>query len=80
MSFTPLPPPFWAGVAQRRSGYHNRGCDWHRAHAGLAQHDCAGGLIPTHIEYAIIGAVILAGVVADELLKKAVARRQSSKA
>ena len=36
--------------------------------------------IPTHIEYAIIGAVILAGVVADELLKKAVARRQSSKA
>ncbi len=35
--------------------------------------------IPTHIEYAIIGAVILAGVVADELLKKAVARRQASK-
>jgi len=34
--------------------------------------------IPTHIEYAIIGAVILAGVVADELLKKAVARRQGN--
>ena len=30
--------------------------------------------IPTHIEYAIIGAVILAGVVADEMIKRAVAK------
>ena len=34
--------------------------------------------IPTHIEYAIIGAVILAGVVADELLKRAVAKKRAS--
>jgi ribose/xylose/arabinose/galactoside ABC-type transport system permease subunit len=31
------------------------------------------------LEFAIIGIVILVGVVADELLKKAVARRQASK-
>lgn len=34
--------------------------------------------IPTHIEYAIIGAVILAGVVADELLKRAVAKKRAT--
>ena len=34
--------------------------------------------IPTHIEYAIIGAVILAGVVADELLKRAVSKKRAS--
>jgi ribose/xylose/arabinose/galactoside ABC-type transport system permease subunit len=31
------------------------------------------------LEFAIIGIVILVGVIADELLKKAVARRQASK-
>ena len=31
------------------------------------------------LEFAIIGVVILVGVVADELLKKAVAHRQASK-
>jgi len=34
--------------------------------------------IPTHIEYAIIGAVILAGVTADEYLKRAVARKRAA--
>ena len=34
--------------------------------------------IPTHIEYAIIGAVILAGVIADEYLKRAVARKRAA--
>mgnify|MGYP006101608621 FL=1 len=34
--------------------------------------------IPTHIEYAIIGAVILAGVVADEMIKRAVAKKRAS--
>ena len=34
--------------------------------------------IPTHIEYAIIGAVILAGVIADEMLKRAVARKRAT--
>ena len=32
--------------------------------------------IPTQLEFAIIGAVILAGVLADELLRRAVARRR----
>ena len=31
--------------------------------------------IPTHIEYAIIGAVILAGVTVDELIKRYAAKR-----
>lgn len=34
--------------------------------------------IPTHLEFAIIGAVILAGVVADELVKRVAAKRKSS--
>lgn len=33
--------------------------------------------IPTHLEFAIIGAVILAGVITDELVKRAVARRRA---
>jgi len=33
--------------------------------------------IPTHIEYAIIGAVILAGVVADEMIKRVVAKKRA---
>jgi len=35
--------------------------------------------IPTHIEYAIIGAVILAGVTADELIKRYAAKRDAAK-
>ncbi len=35
--------------------------------------------IPTHIEYAIIGAVILAGVTADELIKRYTAKRAAAK-
>lgn len=35
--------------------------------------------IPTHLEFAIIGAVILAGVVADEVVKLIAARRQAAK-
>ena len=35
--------------------------------------------IPTHIEYAIIGAVILAGVTADELIKRYAAKRAAAK-
>ncbi len=34
--------------------------------------------IPTHIEYAIIGAVILAGVTADELVKRIAANRRDA--
>ncbi|MDA0768094.1 MAG: ABC transporter permease [Verrucomicrobia bacterium] len=33
--------------------------------------------IPTHIEFAVVGAVILVAVVADELVKRAVARRRA---
>jgi len=33
--------------------------------------------IPTHLEFAIIGVVILAGVVADEVIKRMVAKRRS---
>ena len=33
--------------------------------------------IPDNVEYAVIGAVILAGVVADELIKRAVATRRA---
>jgi len=35
--------------------------------------------IPTHIEYAIIGAVILAGVTADELIKRYAAKRAAAR-
>jgi ribose transport system permease protein len=35
--------------------------------------------IPTHLEFAIIGAVILSGVVADELVKRFAARRRAMK-
>jgi ribose transport system permease protein len=35
--------------------------------------------IPTHIEFAIIGAVILIGVIADELVKRYAARRRAAK-
>ena len=35
--------------------------------------------IPTHIEYAIIGAVILAGVTVDELIKRYAAKRAAAK-
>ncbi len=35
--------------------------------------------IPTHLEFAIIGAVILAGVVADELVKRFAARRRAAR-
>jgi len=34
--------------------------------------------IPTHIEYAVIGAVILVGVVADELVKRVAAARKAA--
>lgn len=34
--------------------------------------------IPTHMEFAIIGAVILAGVIVDELVKRWVARRRAA--
>ncbi|MBI1317792.1 MAG: ABC transporter permease [Candidatus Hydrogenedens sp.] len=33
--------------------------------------------IPTHLEFAVIGAVILAGVIADELVKRLIARRNA---
>ncbi|MEO6742131.1 MAG: ABC transporter permease [Chthoniobacteraceae bacterium] len=36
--------------------------------------------IPTHLEFAIIGIVILAGVVADELVKRIAIRRRAAKA
>jgi len=35
--------------------------------------------IPTHIEFAVIGAVILAGVIADELVKRYAAKRRAQK-
>jgi ribose transport system permease protein len=35
--------------------------------------------IPTHLEFAIIGAVILAGVVTDELVKRMAARRRAAR-
>ncbi len=35
--------------------------------------------IPTHLEFAIIGAVILAGVIADELVKRFAARRRAAR-
>jgi len=34
--------------------------------------------IPTHLEFAIIGVVILAGVVADEVIRRIVAKRQGT--
>ena len=34
--------------------------------------------IPTHLEFSIIGVVILAGVVADELIRRVVAKRQGA--
>jgi len=34
--------------------------------------------IPTHIEYAVIGAVILVGVVADEIVKRVAAARKAA--
>ncbi len=36
--------------------------------------------IPTHLEFAIIGSVILAGVIADELVKRLAARRRAARA
>ena len=35
--------------------------------------------IPTHIEFAVVGAVILVAVVADELVKRTVATRRARK-
>lgn len=35
--------------------------------------------IPTHLEFAIIGAVILAGVITDELVKRMAARRRAAR-
>ena len=35
--------------------------------------------IPTHIEFAVIGAVILAGVTTDEVVKRVASRRQTAK-
>ena len=35
--------------------------------------------IPTHMEFAVIGAVILAGVIADELVKRYAARRRAAR-
>ena len=35
--------------------------------------------IPTHLEFAIIGAVILSGVIVDELVKRLAAKRRASK-
>ena len=35
--------------------------------------------IPTHLEFAIIGTVILAGVVTDELVKRLAARRRAAR-
>jgi ribose transport system permease protein len=34
--------------------------------------------IPTHLEFAIIGLVILGGVVADEVVRRVVARRRAA--
>jgi ribose/xylose/arabinose/galactoside ABC-type transport system permease subunit len=36
--------------------------------------------IPTHLEFAIIGSVILAGVIADELVKRFAAQRRATRA
>jgi ribose transport system permease protein len=36
--------------------------------------------IPTHLEFAIIGAVILIGVVVDEIVKRVAARRRAARA
>ena len=36
--------------------------------------------IPTHLEFAIIGAVILLGVIADELVKRFVSKRRATSA
>ena len=36
--------------------------------------------IPTHLEFAIIGAVTLSGVMVDEAVKRLAARRRASKA
>ncbi len=36
--------------------------------------------IPTHLEFAIIGSVILAGVIADEMVKRYAARRRAARA
>ena len=36
--------------------------------------------IPTHLEFAIIGSVILAGVIADEAVKRIAARRRAARA
>ena len=35
--------------------------------------------ISTHLEYAILGIVILAGVIADELIKRYTAKRAAAK-
>ena len=35
--------------------------------------------IPTHLEFAIIGSVILAGVIVDELVKRYAAKRRAIK-
>ncbi len=35
--------------------------------------------IPTHLEFAIIGTVILAGVIADELVKRYAAKRRAAR-
>src|SRR5439155_20532748 len=35
--------------------------------------------IPTHLEFAIIGAVILAGVIVDELVKRLAAKRRAAR-
>ena len=35
--------------------------------------------IPTHLEFAIIGTVILAGVVVDEIVKRIAARRRATR-
>jgi ribose transport system permease protein len=35
--------------------------------------------IPTHLEFAIIGAVILSGVIVDELVKRVAAKRRASR-
>ena len=78
MSSMPSPPRCWVGCSLRGGDGTILGVVIGAAVMQVLRNSITLLGVPTQLEFAIIGAVILAGVVADEVLKMVIARRRQS--
>ena len=79
MSYTPSRPRCWADAVCAAG----RGPFWGVIIGAAVLRVLRNAIIflhiPTHLEFAIIGAVILAGVIVDELVKRVAASRREAR-